>query len=761
MGYDEIRTRSLQGLRKRLDASAYRLGIEFGPTLPSGAEEPRGKFFFSSAERQQITVILRDRLPDLSTDILRRAGQICAHEFDLLGYRNLGYSADINWHLDPIHHKSAPRKPWYQIQFLDMDEVGDHKLIWELSRHQHLVTLAKAYCLSGEDRFVREIFRQWHHWQRENPYPIGINWSSSLEVAFRALSWLWVRFLLPSFPKAYEPDWSRGLLLSARHIETYLSTYFAPNTHLIGEGVALFAIGTLYPQSASALRWRQRGWAIIVGEAERQVGFDGVHIEQSTYYHVYALDFFLHARTLAVRNGIDIPARFDRQIQRMLEALRTLAQAGSLPRFGDDDGGRVFDATRNRAEHMLDPLCVGAALYGRADLKASSMQPTEEMIWLLGPTGVATFDKLMAVNPLIQSAALPRSGLYVMVSSDPYPRQLIIDAGPQGMGNSAHGHADALSISISAHGREWLTDPGTFCYISKTNERNEFRGTAAHNTLQVDDQDQSVPGGPFVWTAQPEVSVERWNQGKSFDLFLGKHTGFCRLPEPVVHRRWVFNLKCRFWLVRDLAEGSGEHKLDLFWHFASDVVHPLVNRHAGPLNPTDISLKLLTCEMHGWSEEIKADWVSPCYGSKQPSLTAHFTTRKELTADFATLIAPAHIRGRLTQWPDAHPGEVQAYRFCGEAETHDMLFADRDGVWQLGPWMGDARFLYHALGSDARQHLVFCGGSFLEFRRTKILQLTREVEWFECSNTGAAGEFSCSDRAALSQLDFPIVYFAG
>src|SRR5207245_113946 len=160
--------------------------------------------------------------------------------------------------------------PWYQIAFLDINQVGDHKLIWELNRHQHLVTLGKAYCLSEEERFLSELFREWRHWQRENPYPIGINWASSLEVAFRALSWLWVRFLLPSFPEACEPDWSRALMLSARHIEDYLSTYFAPNTHLLGEGVALFAIGTLYPQLPSASRWKERGWQIVLREAERQ-----------------------------------------------------------------------------------------------------------------------------------------------------------------------------------------------------------------------------------------------------------------------------------------------------------------------------------------------------------------------------------------------------------------------------------------------------------------------------------------------------------
>jgi len=756
MSGDEIRTRALQQVKKRLDILVYRLGIDPLPPLPVNIAPPTGNFFFNPNELPQIVALLRDRLPDVSARILRRAERICEHRFDLLGYLNINYGREIDWHLDPIHGKSAPRKPWYQIPFLDVEELGDHKLIWEINRHQHLVILSKAYCLTKEERFRKELFLQWRHWQKHNPYPLGINWASSLEVAFRALSWLWVRFLLPSFPEAFEADWSRALMLSARHIQAYLSTYFAPNTHLLGEGVALFAIGILYPKLPSAGRWKEQGWQIVLREAERQIRSDGVHFEQSTYYHVYALDFFLHARILAARNNLQIPAALDETIQKMLNALRVMAQGGCVPRFGDDDGGRVFDPLRNCSEHMLDPLPVGAALYEQANLKASQ-ELTEETLWLLGPAGVATFDQLPAMKQDMQSAALPASGLYVMASTEPFPRKLIVDAGPQGTGNSGHGHADALSIQICADGREWLVDPGTFCYVSGTNDRNLFRGTAAHNTLQVDRQDQAVSGGPFIWTAQPEVCVEQWSNGDTFDLFLGKHTGYCRLPNPVVHRRWVFNLKSRFWLVRDVAEGTGPHQLDLFWHFAADVVDLNWGEHADLIKSAGVNrLLLLTSEGHGWSEETKAGRVSPCYGRIEPSLTVHFNTLQRLPADFVTLILPANIAGKLTEWKEARNQTiVRAYRFCGRGERHDMLFSDQEGPWQLGPWKGDSRFLYSGFSSDGHHHLIFCAGSFLEFRGNRILEFRNHMQWFEWSSIGT-GEFKCSDATRLLQINLPI-----
>ena len=227
---------------------------------------------------------------------LDEAGRICRHRFDLLGYKDLDFGTPIDWHLDPVHGKRAPRKPWRQIPFLDFDQVGDHKIIWELNRHQHLVTLAQA-------GFRDEILAQWTHWQSENPYPIGINWASALEVAFRALSWLWVRHLIGDF----HPDLIPALHLHGWYIERFLSTYFSPNTHLLGEGVALFSIGTMCPQIAEARRWLTRGWEIVLEQAETQVRPDGFHFEQSVYYHIYALDFFQFARNLAAKNAIASP----------------------------------------------------------------------------------------------------------------------------------------------------------------------------------------------------------------------------------------------------------------------------------------------------------------------------------------------------------------------------------------------------------------------------------------------------------------------
>lgn len=341
--WDEVHTRARQELGKRLDATLLR--SSFRPERIDLIDADRsGNFFFSPTSVSEHVRLLRDRLPDQVDAIISEANDICRHRFRLLGYVDLDYGAEIDWHLDVVHGKRSPLKPWPKINFFDFEQIGDHKLIWELNRHQHLVTLAKALLLTGDARYANELLSQWYAWRKANPYPIGINWASSLEVAFRSLSWIWVGQLLAGWPELssqFKADLVRGLALNGHYIERYLSTYFSPNTHLLGEAAALFFMGVLYPQIPSADRWKEKGLEILVQEAERQVYPDGLYFEQSLYYHVYALDLFLHVRLLALRNRIDIPANFDEVLKKMLMVVRALSQSGPPLGFGDDDGGRL------------------------------------------------------------------------------------------------------------------------------------------------------------------------------------------------------------------------------------------------------------------------------------------------------------------------------------------------------------------------------------------------------------------------------------
>jgi len=731
MGLPELWERSAQFLLQRRDAMLFHFGHKWQvPLLTTGARQ--SKFLFSENEVPGILCAVREALPRTAAQIERQAKEICAHKFDLLGYAGLDYGHEIDWHLDAVHAKRAPLLPWFQISLFDSERIGDPKITWELNRHQHLVTLAKAWRLTGDERFASEFVQQWYGWREQNPYPIGINWASSLEVAFRSLSWLWGGALLngcPALPVSFQDDLLHALGINGAHIESYLSTYSSPNTHLLGEAVALFFIGMLCPQIKCAARWRQRGWNIILEQSQRQVLQDGMHFEQSTYYHVYALDFFLHAKVLAERNAIAIPAFFDDAVQRMLTTLCALCEGGNPTRFGDDDGGRLFDPRRNCAEHLSDPLATGAVLFQRSDLKRVAAHIREETLWLLGAPAIATFDSIPAVSdPSKGIQPFAESGIYLLRSEN---QRLVLDAGPQGTGNSGHGHADSLSITYAAGGQEWLTDPGTYIYSSS--KRDQFRATHAHNTVEIDGFSQAIETGPFAWRSLPRTEANICIEGKQFQLLQAAHNGYERLSEPVQHGRWVFHAQGRFWLVRDVIEGRGKHEIKSLWHCAPGTTLQELSRRAFQLSrPHGHGPILLGCDEEDWVSERFDGWHSPAYGVKEQIPVLQFSSTTDVPTEFAMLLLDADqvsALGNLSLFPHAN---VREYRYTTAQRKHHIFFRLSELMWKTQLAESDAEFCYCERNHDGSlRYLAACNVSRLDWLGRNAFSAKSRIPWIE------------------------------
>jgi len=781
MDWEEVRVRVGQEFHKQSDLLTHRMGMRNG-SIPLNANPTArpGQFFFSGNEISERARLLREHLPVEADAILREADEICGHRFRLLGYENLDFtlacdsaggnfndidSKGIDWHLDPVHGKRAPLDPWFKIPFLDFAAVGDHKVIWELNRHQHLVTLAKAQLLSGDNgghnhgKYVRELTSLWRNWIKANPYPLGINWGSTLEVAFRSLSWIWVDQLLtgtggPGLLSEFRSELAPALAFHGRYIERYLSTYFSPNTHLLGEAVALFFLGTLYPQMPGAARWKESGWQIVLHEAGRQVRPDGVYFEQSLHYHVYALDFFLYARLLAARNGMEIPPSYDAVLGRMLDVVAALAQAGLAEGFGDDDGGRLWNPRRNRTEQMTDPLALGAVIYDR-DFSAARL--TEEAIWLFGNQSVDRLSTTQA-NSAARSIAFPDGGLYVLADSQPNPQTMVVDAGPQGVGRSGHGHADALSLRLTMDGRRWLVDSGSGVYISSDlADRNRFRGTGAHNTLRVDGVDQAVADEPFSWTHIPATQAENWIAGKSFTYFVGSHNGYARLADPVVHRRHILKIAGGLWLVRDMVTGKAEHELEIRWHVAPDLDvrstgASSVEISKGGVRSAELGLYLIMPDDTAWHTQVSKTLLSPSYGAFQPAPLVRCHARVSLPAETATALVPhcGVIRqGDEPRLSSMMQAAVQVYELDDHHsnESHGFFFALEEQPWTSGPWSSDARVLYCRTEKDKLAHLIVIGGTYAAWQGQPLLKAAGPSGFFEWRRrdavmSGAPGEFS-------------------
>jgi hypothetical protein len=356
---------------------------------------------------------------------------------------------------------------------------------------------------------------------------------------------------------------------------------------------------------------------------------DGSHFEQSTYYHVYALDMLLFSAVIE-----EMPPDYSAKLGRMTDYLDALlGTQRRLPFLGDDDGGRLFHPYGARD------------CFGRASLAAmarGSVDDYAEMgAWWFGATPRSGTDAFVcqpldpgdfltasdgAVGPQGKSRLFEYAGIAIMQAGD---TQLIADAGPMGSGGAGHSHADALSFVLRRGDQDLLIDAGTFTYVGDAKWRNWFRGTAAHNTVRIDGLDQATPVDPFRWADKPDVAINAWRSNSEEDFL----DATCRY-RGLEHRRTIRFAKPKTISVLDEVTGSGgPHLLEQFWHSGEEVTEESprnfrLGRGARLLLSHDATLQIGGA--HGWRSRV--------FGSKEPAAVICMAWKQELPASFLTVI---------------------------------------------------------------------------------------------------------------------------
>jgi glycosyltransferase involved in cell wall biosynthesis len=724
----------------------------------------RPYFFSAFCDVDSTTSALRSLWPATETQIVETADQIMAGRFDLLGWNGLSFGDPINWHLEPVSGKIVPLTHWSKIDYLNPDVCGDKKIVWELNRHQYFVKLGQAYWLTKNEAYAECFAKHVESWMDANPPKLGINWASSLEVAFRSISWIWALQFFRTSTSLSSTTLARllkFLYLNARHLEDYLSTYFSPNTHLTGEALGLFYLGTALPEFNESKRWRETGATILIDQLRHHVRPDGVYFEQSSYYHRYTVDFYVHFLILSRLSGQALPSTVEDKLQSLLDHLMYITRPdGTTPLFGDEDGGRLIKLDNRATNDFRAALSTGASLFKRGDYKFVAGEIAEETLWLLGTEGLKEFEDTISRCPSDTSRAFPNGGYYVMRDSwASQSNYLLFDCGPHGTLNSGHAHADALGILVASSGKTALEDSGTYTYTGSRSERDLFRGSAAHNVLLVDGKPSSVTDGPFSWKSTATCTPRSWLSEKRFDFVKGRHDGYQRLPDPVAHTRSILFLKDDYWILRDQVSASDTHRLELLFHFAPGF-EPQLTDHDEPylLATTDErSTALATFGGGTWRRE--EGWVSYCYGSRtgvpvwtysavskgNTELVTFMLPRCEASGDATTIRQVEAIGGKGFEIRKGERRDLILIKDAGARRIQTVhLVSDFQWTW--------ARFPLTT--TELPEELLLLDGRSLELNGKEILMSGSSINYLVASKLG--NKFRLQTSEGSLDFSFPI-----
>jgi hypothetical protein len=572
-------------------------------------------------------------------ETLREAGQVLDHE--ILGHR---FGPAIDWRFNATDRTSR-----------------DSEWTWSLARHGFWLPLARAYAMTGDERYVREVVSQlvgfvaaWPvepHMdilQANMGYP-GDAWRS-IEAAIRIYTvWLPAMALLRQSPAWHPEAWICFLNSIHDHAEflcTHYSNHLRCGNWATMESSALFQMGVMFPELKGSGRWKSLGYRRFTHELRYQFDHHGVHIERTPLYHMVAAVTFLQGYLLAERNGIPMPPYARPILERSAEFLLRLAKPDmSIPMIGDADRVSFVDRKADRSPYegmnlTYDPVDLNEL---RAFFATMARLTNRDDFRFFATNG------RQGSPPEQRCFAMPDPGYYVFRSgwtgSDTY--SLVTGTAVERGSNSAHSHRDAGHLELHVAGEDVLVDTGRYLYgnCSWKDWWQYFASTRAHNTVQVDDYRM----GSAPDTADEVRSLRAFchdvRSSPEFDVVEISHNGYCHMPEPVFHRRRVLHIKPAVWLIDDILTGIGEHTYRLYFNFAPGQLHPdkdgLSYTYQGRSVRVRCSPALrvgLGARVFRGSEDPKAGWISYAYSVKEPIHQLEYERRGALPARFITAL---------------------------------------------------------------------------------------------------------------------------
>ena len=544
-------------------------------------------------------------------DILFLANQTLEYRFNILG-SGWVTNAPISWSIDLNTRQEWPQNLFYLKQRGVTPEGADIKMPWELSRGHYLLWLGEAYIFTEEEKYANKIVSLIEDWIDNNPLMYTVNWTCSMDVAIRAVNWMYAVWMISrseSLTDSFAKKVCKSLYQHGYYICHNLEkSYPWSNNHYTSDLVGLIYISTLFNHISKEKKWQQRTINEFYEETRRQILPSGVHYEKSISYHRLVVELTCYPLSMLIRMGEHIPDDIINITQKMYDYVGAYIKPnGMAPLLADNDDGRFLPFTYgNFLDHRylldndgIDRKIIDNGIDSPFKLHYSSQSK------IYGDAGIAIIKKHDA---------------YLLVNNSGYSKH----EDPNKKHIGTHTHNDQLSFELSIGKDDIIIDPGTFVYTSSINARNEFRSTKKHNTLMVDGEEQNLLSETSAF------SMTKNNKDRRIDVNDNVITGSYETINGGLSQERTFVLTEGLLEITDRLKKDGAgHRGKMFFHLSEkikdatkegDSVHVELPSYAVIIRCTaqNIKEKITT--------QIVDDTYSPSYGILKPA--------KSLVVDF-------------------------------------------------------------------------------------------------------------------------------
>lgn len=502
---------------------------------------------FSLKERLKSVIPDPDELlieNEESKKIIASADKTLAGIYNLLGSGDVTINP-IRWNYDFVSQYEWKNQYYNDYDQINIASSSDVKKPRELSRSHHMLHCGIAYRITKERKYADLIIDQILDWNQHNPLMYSINWGCPMDVAIRAINWIWALRLISDYERVLEYDnlfsnllYKHGWFIY-RNLEKSL---YNNQNHYLSDVLGLVFIGVLFKdQDREAKQWYEEGRRETYKELRYEILPSGVSYEKSTGYNRLVLEIFLHTLWLLEHNGEVLPLDIKQRMRNMFDfILHTIQPDGNTPIIGDQDNGRILPFGTETVTDYRYLMSIAAMLYHSSNYISSSNCYNIYCALLGGHNSKSLFPEVTNSNNQVVSVAYPDAGYFVFRNNDYY---VLFNCSGKGkypeLSNGTHTHSDLLSFVLCYKGQPVFCDSGSYQYSGNSKERLNFRSTRQHNTITVDGMSQHDIKEKQLWdfpnNAMPVI--HGWQLGNEEDFVEASHNGYERLASPVTHLR--------------------------------------------------------------------------------------------------------------------------------------------------------------------------------------------------------------------------------
>lgn len=501
----------------------------------------------------------------------------------------------------------------------------DRRSEWERARFDFVPPLARAWRLTGDERWPEAFWGAFEGFWDEHPPNGGLHWNCGQECALRLTALVLAASVFADAASTTRERmrrlWSAVAELAERVDAGFLYALSQVNTHALSEGTALFLAARSLPGHPQAPRWEAAALRHVQAQTLEQFAPDGTYRPTSLNYTRMALRTVGVWLASARHEGVDVPEEVRQRIAAGVDFLGAFTDEanGRVPDLGANDGTNIWAFSGQPFEDYRGVLQVVGAL-ADGTLRCVAGPWDEEVLWVgLGLEGERA--------PLERRTRRFPDGGYHLVRTPrtfAHIRCTTYDYRPS--------QADMLHLDLWRDHRPLLRDGGSYRYTDRSGLAKMLKGVEGHNTVQIDGRDQMEHVSNFLYADWLRSRLwafgERALPGFEGTWFDGEHYGYGRRRGDtiagVVHRRRLAVLDSGVLVIDDLLMTT-KHRCRATWRWhLTDEAGVLEDSPGGSEVPLgDWTL----CALHGGDarllrgpEHLAETARSPRYGRVEPGV---------------------------------------------------------------------------------------------------------------------------------------------